>query len=251
MNRILMVLAFLLLWSQGSQAEIYQQIQGAFRSFPQSGSIEAHSYYNQKLWEATADGAPWKYGFWKAGGFVAVHGQAAIKLDVYPISFWQISYQESLTARFYETRTLNCLEVHCGGSLRRGTVKTNLALAYGSFFLVPGFSYTHLTLDSDKKNFSSEEDNLIADRLGDYLSTSQVVLGYKMDKQRVVFVSKRSSMKVTKDSNFSQLLVWNRDYNSEINYFVGAGFFESSHVNRGLTMVAGLNWTVGENLSLF
>ncbi|MEY4615101.1 MAG: hypothetical protein RJB66_61 [Pseudomonadota bacterium] len=250
MSRAL-ILLFFFVASLSVRAETYQQLLGAFRTFPKSGSIEAHSYYNQKFWDESATGQAWKFGLWRVGAFAAVHGQVGARVDLYPISFVQISYQESLTSRFYETLTLNCEEIHCGGSLRRGTLKASLALAYGAIFFVPSYAQTQLTIDSDKRDFSSEEDNLIAKRTGDELATTQWALGYKQEKDRFVFLSKQSVMKFSKDNNFSQLLIWSHDYNSEINYFAGVGFFESNHVKRGSTMVAGFNWTSGDNLALF
>lgn len=249
--RFILMLGLVCAWGFYAQAESYFQIQGAFRNFPKSGSIEAHAYYNQHLWKASDEGAPWKYGFWRVGGFAAIHGQAGVRVELFPISFLQLSYQQSLTSRFYETQTLDCQTVACGGSLQRGTFRASLALAYGSFFLVPGFALTDLHLDSEERDFSSEEDNLIAYRSGDQLTSTQVALGYKQEGQRWVLLSRASKMKKSHEHNSSHYLLLSRDYNSEINYFVGAGVYESNHVDRGLSMLAGLNWTVGENLSIF
>ena len=251
MIRILFFALLVLGFCVSSHSASFYQLQGAFRSFPRSGSGEAHVYYNEKLWTKESGGQAWNYGFWRVGAFAAIHGQAGLKVEVFPISIWQLSLQKSVTSRFYETQTLDCKIVECRGLAQRGTFKTSLALGYGDFFLIPSYTITDISLDRDKKDFSSEEDNLVADRAGDQLAITQFAFVYKMADQRWVIVNKTAKMKWTKDFSSSQLLVWNKTVDSELNYFVGAGTFESNHVDRALSLVAGINWSVGENLSLF
>lgn len=234
-----------------AQAASYYELSGGFRSFPRSATIEATMSLNEKLWSDESSDKPWNYGLWKVSGFAAVHGQAGFKVDVYPFSIWLLSLQRSITSRFYDTLTLDCTTIECRGLLQRGTFKTSLALGYGDVFMVPSYSITDLTLNSDTTNFSSEEDNLIADKAGDQLTTVQIAIGYKQNDNRFVLVNKNSQMKLTKDHNTSQYFVWSKAYDKEWNYFVGAGAFSSNHVEKNLSLVAGLNWSVGENLSLF
>jgi hypothetical protein len=172
-------------------------------------------------------------------------------LDVFPISIWQISLQQSVTNRFYETKTIDCTVFECGGIAHRGTFKTSLALGYGEFFLVPSFSLTDLALSSDKKNFASEEDNLIAERDGDQLAITQIALGYKRGDWRWVALQKSSKMKLTGEYNSTQYLIVSRALDAQWNYFVGGGLYSSSHVERNASIVAGVSWAMGENLSLF
>lgn len=232
-------------------AATYYQLQGVVRTFPRSLSGEAGVYYNDRLWQNTESGKPWTYGFWRIGASAAAHGQVAAKVDVYPVAIWQLSLQRSATLRFYDTMTLDCATYECRGVLHRGIFKTSLALGYSNFFFVPSYSLTDLTISSSKKNFSSEEDNLLADRSGDLLTTMQFAFGYRDGDQRWVFVHKGSKMKHSGDHNTSEYLVWNKVLDSQTNYFLGAGFYESNHASRTFSAVAGLNWSVGENLSLF
>jgi hypothetical protein len=238
-------------WLGLARAETFYQIDGAFRTFPRSASGDAQLFYNEKLWSQENSEQPWKYGFWRAGAYAAVHGQAGVKVEVYPISIWQLSLQESLTSRFYETQTLDCAAIECRGILQRGTFKTSLVLGYGNLFMVPSYVVTDLSLDSDKKNFASEEDNIVADRAGDQLVTTQLALGYKSGEDRWVIVHKISKMRQTNDRNESQYVVWNKVVNPEWNFFVGGGFFDSSYVEKSFSAVAGASWKVGEDLSLF
>ncbi len=234
-----------------AEAASYYEVSGGYRSFPGSASVEVNASYNEKLWSGDVADKPWNYGFWKVSGFAATHGQAGFKIDVYPISIWQLSLQRSITSRFYDTLTLDCVQIECRGLLQRGALKTSLALGYGDFFMIPSYMITDLTLSSDSKDFSTEEDNLVADKSGDQLTTSQLALGYKTNVNRFVLVYKNSQMKLTKDHNTSQYLVWSKSLDKEWNYFVGAGSFSSNHVENGFSMVAGLNWSMGEKLSLF
>ncbi len=234
------------------KAESFYEVQGAFRSFPQSFSIEAGSYYNEKLWSGDLNDEPWRYGFWRAGGFAAVHGQAGIRIDVYPISIWQLSLQKSVTSRFYDTENINCELIECRGIVQRGQFKTSLALGYGNYFLVPSLSLTDLSMiETPKKDFSSEEDNLTADRLGDQLQTFQWALGYKLGDRKWVFASRSSKMKTSNESLRAHYVIMSDRWDKTINYFIGGGIYDSSHAAKTFSGVVGLNWTVGEDLSFF
>jgi hypothetical protein len=234
-----------------AQAASFYQLQGATRTYPRSGSVEAHWYFNERLWNRASEEQNWNYGLIKAGGFVAAHGQAGLKIDVYPISFWQLSWQRSLTSRFYETLTLDCQQVTCDGILDRQTLKTSLVFGYGDFFVVPSYSLTQLRLDSQQKDFASEEDNLVADRRGDQVGVQQWALGYRRGRHRWLLVHKATSMQVTKDFNNSQYLIWNYGQNAQTSYFVGGGVFESNHASQSTSLVMGISWSAGENLALF
>lgn len=233
----------------------HYQLQAGARSFPRSGTLEAHAYLNQHLWKASDESLNWKYGFWKAGGFVATHGQAALKVDIFPISFWQVGFQKGITSRFYETLTLDCEQINCGGQVIRDTLRTTLALAYKDFFLIPSYSRTHLSLVTNGTNptddFSSEEDNLVASKAGDDLLLTQVVFGFKAGQQRWLFLNKESHMQESGDWNHSQYVVWSKTVDQQWNYFVGAGQYRSNHAAMVGSVVAGFNWSMGENLSLF
>ncbi len=233
----------------------FYQIQGGFRSLPQSGSLEGRYYYNEKLWTQESEGTPWKFGFWRLGGFAAVHGLAGLSVEVFPISIWQIVLQRSVTSRFYDTKTVDCKSIECRGLLTRGTFKTSLAMGWNfhslDFFFLPSFEITDLSLSSSNKNFSSETDNLVADRAGDQVVNNQWALGLKTREDHWILLSKNSKMKLTGDYNKSQYLVWNKKKNDQMNYFFGVGTFESTYLKRSPSVVAGVNWTVGENLSLF
>lgn len=249
--RLLLVIILIVGWAYYSDGATYYQVNGAFRSFPRSATAEAGVYYNEKLWSGDQTALPWNYGFWRVGAFAAVHAQAGVKIEVFPISIWQISLQRNITSRFYDTQSVDCTIIECRGVLSRGILKTSLAVGYGDFFFVPGFSITDLSLNSMTKNFSSEEDNLVADKEGDQLTTVQFALGYKMGDHRFILASKSSQMKKTKDENQSQYLVWSKEIDKEWSYFVGAGAFKSTHVDQGFSMVAGANWSVGDSLSFF
>lgn len=253
MNRSLLLIFFIwfFLFTKISGAASFYQFQGAYRSFPKSASGEVHFYFNEKIWSNQTSGESWQYGFWRLGAFAALHGQVGLKVDVYPISILQLSLQRSLTSRFYDTQTLDCMNVECRGSVQRGTLKTSLVLGYGDIFFVPSFTITDISSDQNKKDFSSEEDNLVAALGGDQLSIRQLTLGYKSGDQRWALVSRSSKMKLSKDHNLSKYLVWNKIYNPEINYFIGAGIFESSHADRSFSFISGISWTVGDNLALF
>lgn len=248
----LLFLELLSLFTQTVHGATFYQIQGGLRSTPQSASIEAQFFYNEKLWSGVGEGdSIWKYGFWRVGGFVATHGQAGIKVEVFPISIWQIQIQRSITSRFYETQTLNCDVVECRGLLQRGTFKTSLALGYGDYFLVPSYMVTDLSHNSNQKDFSSEEDNLVAERSGDQVITTQVALGLKYQDQKWVLVSKDSRMKNSRDTNSAQYLIWSQSQDKSWNYFVGAGAYRSDYLKSSLSVVLGASWMVGENLSFF
>lgn len=246
----LLFFCFLILPTHSKAASFYQ-IQGGFRSTPQSSSVEAQYVYNEKLWSGGSDDPAWMYGYWKLGTFVAIHGQAGMKVEFFPLSLWQIQLQRSMTSRFYDTKTVDCSLYECRGVLQRGSFKTSIALGYGDFFLVPSYSITDLTMDSPQKNFSSEEDNLVADKEGDQLVVFQEALGYKQGNQKWVFVAKTSYMKKSRDSNSSQYLVWSQSPDKNLSYFVGAGQYRSTYLKSSLSFVAGFSWTVGENLSFF
>ncbi len=245
------VFLFVILKSYFVFASTFYQIQGGFRTTPQSASIEAQYFYNEKLW-GSVDGEPfWKYGFWRVGGFAALHGQVGVKIEVFPISIWQIQIQRSMTSRFYDTQTIDCQLVECRGVLQRGGIKTSLALAYSDYFLVPSYSVTDLTLNSSGKNFSSEEDNLIAEGPGDQLMMVQWALGWKWREQKWILVNKQSRMVRSRDSNTSQYLIWSQKRGDHLNYFLGGGAYQSNHLKSSLSAVMGVNWSLGENLSLF
>jgi len=226
-------------------------VQGGFRSTPQSASIEAQYFYNEKIWNGSEGEPAWKYGFWRVGGFVAIHGQAGVKVDVFPISIWQIQLQRNMTSRFYDTKNVNCDMVECRGVLQRGIFKTSLALGYENYFFVPSYSVTDLTMNSGSKNFSSEEDNIVADHSGDQLVTTQMALGLKQNDQKWVLVSKESRMVNSRDSNSSQYLIWSQSRDKNLNYFIGAGTYRSSYLKSSGSIVLGINWSAGENLSFF
>lgn len=251
MNKQILLLSWLMFSSLWVRGATFYQVQGGVRSLPQSASVEGQFFYNEKLWSGTEGEPLWKYGFWRLGGFVATHGQVGAKVEVFPISIWQIQLQRSITSRFYETQTLNCDVIECRGLLQRGIFKTSLALGYGDYFLVPSYTVTDLTPNSNQKDFSSEEDNLVADRSGDQVSSTQVALGLKHQNQKWVLVSKESRMKNTRDANSSQYLIWGQTYDKNWNYFVGAGAYRSTHVKLSLSVVLGASWTMGENLSFF
>lgn len=251
MQTFFLSLVFLILSSLSVHAATFYQVQGGLRSIPQSASVEAQFFYNEKLWSGVEGEPVWKYGFWRVGGFIATHGQAGAKVEVFPISIWQIQIQRSITSRFYDTQTLNCDVVECRGLLQRGIFKTSLALGYGDYFLVPSYMVTDLTHNSNQKDFSSEEDNLVAERSGDQVVTTQVALGLKHHDQKWVLVSKDSRMKNSRDSNSAQYLIWSQSQDKSWNYFVGAGAYRSDYLKSTLSVVLGASWMVGENLSFF
>ncbi len=142
LNRVrsFVFIALIFVFSLKSYGLNFYQIQGSMRSFPQSGSIEGRYYFNEKLWSQESEGAPWKYGFWRVGAMAAAHGLAGVSIEVSPISLWQIILQNSVTSRFYDTKTVDCKMFECRGWITRGTLKTSFLLGrtfntLGLFFI--------------------------------------------------------------------------------------------------------------------
>lgn len=233
------------------KAETYYQLQGSFRSVPQSGTMEAQYFYNKKLWSQEDSESPWKYGFWRLGSFVGAHGLAGINVEVFPISIWQIQLQKSMTSRFYDSKNVDCSLVECRGTLTRGIFKTSFVLGWQNYFLIPSYMVTDLVLNNTNKNFSVEGENIVADQMGDQLTTWQLLFGLKQKSQRWVAVLRNSQLKQTRDKNSSQYLIWNQDLENKLNYFIGAGTYRSTYLDQSFSLIVGLNWFQGENLSLF
>ena len=252
MNKKKMILfIFIMLNAVSVWSATFYQLQGGVRSIPQSASVEAHFIYNEKLWSGVEGESPWKYGFWRLGAFAAAHGQGGVKVEVFPISIWQIQLQKSATSRFYDTKNIDCAVIECRGVVQRGSFKTSFAIGYQNYFLVPSYTVTDLTINSGTKDFSSEEDNIIAENSGDQLVTTQVALGLKLEDQKWILVSKDSRMVNSRESNSSQYLIWSQTRDKNFNYFIGGGSYKSTHLKPSLSLVLGVSWTEGENLSFF
>lgn len=248
-KKIFLILVFFC--SSFSQAETFTEVLAANRSFPNGYSVEAAYFYNDKLWDKSDADNAWKYGFWRTGFFAAAHGYVGARLDVFPISILQLTYLESMTSRFYDTATIDCLSFECRSTIHRRTLKTAMALGYGDFYFVPSYSKTELTNTSVLRKFSSEEDNLIADQNGDESQVVQFALGYKWKTYKASVLSKWTKLQTTGDSNVSHYFVWSGNFDKELKYFFGAGSFKSTYSESQFSVLAGLRWTSGKDLSFF
>lgn len=229
----------------------YYQIQGAFRTFPQGLSVEAATTYNQKLWSQETHEKPWLYGLWRATASVASHGLVGMRLDVFPISIVQLSVQKTITQRYYETLTLDCLSVECGGLVEREQVRMAMALGAGQFFVLPAVGFIRLKRPGTERDFASEEDNLVAQRGGDQLTFVQWATGWNAGGHRFLWLHKESRMEKSCDLSRLDSLIWSYSSTKEWTYFVGAGLFASTHARSTGSLMLGLQWNQGENLSLF
>lgn len=250
--RAVIVCFGVLILNQASlHAEEYYQFDGGFRSFARGTSVQGQYFYNKKFWSLESEEQPWLYGLWRFGASAATHGQVGARLDFYPISIFQLSLQKSFTQRFYEIETLACDKVDCAGMVDRTTLKVSSALGVKDFFLLPSYEVTFLTHKNATKVFASEDDNLLAHRQGDQLNKWQIALGLSRGIRKYIVVHQQSSMEKTGDQSRSTYFIYNHQWKEGWASFVGGGFFESTHATQTPSLVAGLQLTRGDKLTLF
>lgn len=177
-----------------------------FRNYPSGFSIGSELKASQFLWGANQNSV--LFGLVQESLNIASHGLIGVNLNVYPISFVKLNFSKSYVSKYYEIKTLPCGSVECSGNLQRDTVSLALALAYQQFIFAPEWSQSWMTPQSQTIPFGSEDDYLVGAIKGDKVTTSQYLLGYRLQNKVFGLLVRSSQMQTYSNDALARYFIF-------------------------------------------
>lgn len=225
------------------------------RTRPQGASLMGSSGYNYKVWGDSNNGN-FVYGYLRPFTNLSTSGvvnSGELGLDLYPISIFGITSSYKITDRLIDIDHLSCDQIRCMGTTGKLLFRSNLILGYKDYFLVFLESFENQKIfGSQNQNFGDEYSVLTAHSIGDWLQTSQLILGLKINSQyQAGLIFDYENMKITNDQSEMQATFIKKSFADTWSILIGAGAYKSDHFQRNFTGFFLLSWNGKTGLSLF
>lgn len=175
------------------------------------------------------------------------------EIDINPISFIGLFAGKDFTSRQIEVPTFNCGQVICRGNLDREYVGGKFALSHKSFILTGKSKIERISMRKKIGIFADERTSLIARSGSDYITKNEILIGKYINKSVLIALLRiNQSMKYYKnDSSMIYLLAKYQVVNSDWEYILGAGNFNSRYDHNHPSAIFSIKWSGKRGLLIF
>lgn len=231
------------LCARAAPADYAVQLQAS--SYPTSAGVQADAGYGLPLWgDVTKDG--FLYGYIRPGFSLvsaAVVNRFDAYIDIYPITLLGFRLGHAKSLRFTDFSEIDCLTVECRGAIDSNYVEAKLQFGYGPVFVVGQLRAASWTASRAGKPFL-EDDSYLPGRAGsDTALTQGATLGAKMSSSYSTGVYFTSNRFVYRSSNNSHASLFFQKELNDFRFVVGAGRYQSTIQNVGITSYLAIQWT--------
>jgi hypothetical protein len=225
------------------------------RTEPFGGRLWGELGYNYLLWGAAPGSGNPYYGYVRPKVSAQTSGKvnrADVGID---FAFWAPLVFEVTYAwdhRSGDFPQFNCSVMQCRGLLTRTKVAAKVTLGYDDYFLLWDSRMEQVKgPDSPVRDFGDHAWSLAGKYPKDTILASELTLGRRLNEIYSVGVrGERAMFQESKENYTTALGFVAMRYPSGLNYFVGAGYYESSRANPGFTTSFGLSWIPEKSFSI-
>ncbi len=206
-------------------------------SHPKSGGGAGELATGYYLWGKKSENN-YRYGYLRPyliGATSFTVNQGEIGLQVFPISFFGLSFSHKVSTRSKEFDGLPCNTNNCLSDVKTNSLRTHLVLGYEKWFLLYSTQFAVTENLDQTQSFIDENTMLVNVAGGDNYFYSDFTLGYRLNTIFSFGVNfSDTKVRASLNSNLMRSAFVSYTQEKDINYILGAGFYESSVQARAL-----------------
>lgn len=224
------------------------------RTQPLGAGVWGELGYNQLLWgEAPSAKNPF-YGYLRpkiSAQSSGIVNRADVGMD---FAFWApivFEVTQGWDHRSGDFSGFDCTSLQCRGLLKRTKVAVKLTAGYEAYFLLWDslLEYTKGP-HSPQRNFVDQYWNLMGSYESDSLISSELTLGRKISEEYSVGLLGSKSRFEKSHEESTSTMAFLAFKKSQFRYFLGAGIYESSRVDRAFATAFGMKWVGNDSFSI-
>jgi len=215
------------------------------RTTPLGLSLSGTAGYGWKLWGERKDQNPW-YGYIRpslTGTLSSVLGARA-SIDLYPVSFFGVTYGRTYNYRTMDLQGLDCNKSKCKGWLNGNFIRARLLGKYQKLFGFIAYEKIFFDARTDLQEPLGEEISVIyLSPRDEELTRATATLGWALDEFWSVGVMGQDARALKSENKQDMHIAFARWNVDEWTYMAGAGRFSSTQYGIGPQIVLSVSWT--------
>ncbi len=234
-------------------ASVHGRVDGALRMRPTSYNAVGLLAYDGLLWGEGDKTKPTAYGFYRVGAKAGGSPTAAALVQIAPVAPLVFEVQKGTALRFFKLSATDCDQYECHKNIERTDYSVRLGAAYKKFiFSLKGTWREIKTANSTKSVYLELESFHVNPGYYTYFEANTAV-GYKLDELRTTGLIYIGGVISDGDRDFKSIYGFYSQKHGDYSFTGAAGYYDAQDLRKytGLSLLALVGWSFGENLSLW